>query len=89
MTNDRGGGGGYLLGALVDALHEGSEDLLSQERVVDLGDQGVKTVEGLLLVGLEETLDVDLGKDLLDSNHVNLLTATVVLLFDNKHDKPH
>lgn len=30
-----------LLGTLVDSLHEGGEDFLLQERVIDLGDQGI------------------------------------------------
>jgi hypothetical protein len=77
----RVGDGEYLLGALVDTLHERGENILAQERVVNLGDQGVKTVVGLLLVGLEETLDVNLNKDLLDGNDVSLLTLTIVLLY--------
>lgn len=70
-----------LLGALVDALHEGGEDILGQEGVVDLGNEGVQTDVRLLLVGLEETLDTDLVVDCLNGNDVGLIAATVVLLF--------
>lgn len=69
-----------LLGALVDALHEGGEDILGQEGVVELGNEGVQAGVGLLLVGLEETLDADFVVDLLDCNHVGLIATTVVLL---------
>jgi hypothetical protein len=70
-----------LLGALVDALHEGGEDILRQEGVVELSNESVQAGVGLLLVGLEETLDANLVVDLLDGNNVSLSAATVVLLF--------
>lgn len=49
--------------------------------MVDLGNEGVQADVGLLLVGLEETLDADLVVDCLDGNHVGLIAATVVLLY--------
>ena len=49
--------------------------------MVDLGNEGVQAGVGLLLIGLEETLDANLVVDLLDGNHVGLIAATVVLLF--------
>lgn len=68
----------YLLGALVDALHERGEHILAQQGVVELGDQGSETDKRLLLISLEHALNIELLEDLLDSNNVSLVAAAVV-----------